>query len=53
MGRQIATVLYVLAMAAVIVDVDSVFFRGRFFRTRTAVRMSEVVSAVDRPRTSG
>ncbi len=30
MGRQIANMLYVVAMAAVIVGVDFVFFRNRF-----------------------
>jgi hypothetical protein len=31
MGRQIAVVLYVVAMAAVIVGVDFVFLRHRFW----------------------
>ena len=31
MGRQIAAVLYGLAMAAVIVGVDLLFFRNRFW----------------------
>ena len=31
MGRQLAGVLYVLAMAAVIVAVDFAFFRHRFW----------------------
>ena len=31
MGRQVAGVLYVLAMAAVIVGVDFMFFRNRFW----------------------
>ncbi len=31
MGRQVAIVLYVVAMAAVIVGVDFVFFRNRFW----------------------
>ena len=31
MGRQIAIVLYVVAMVAVIVAVDFVFFRNRFW----------------------
>jgi len=31
MGGQVAVVLYVMAMAAVIVGVDFVFFRGRFW----------------------
>lgn len=31
MGRQLGAVLYVLAMAAVIVGVDVVFFRNRFW----------------------
>jgi hypothetical protein len=30
MGRQVTVVLYVLAMAAVIVGVDVAFFRNRF-----------------------
>ena len=35
MSRQIALVLYVLAMAAVIVGVDVVFFRNRFWERLT------------------
>ena len=31
MGRQVAGVLYVVAMAAIIVGVDFVFFRDRFW----------------------
>jgi hypothetical protein len=31
MGRRAAVVLYVVAMAAVIVGVDLVFFRNRFW----------------------
>jgi hypothetical protein len=31
MHRQVANVLYVVAMAAVIVGVDLVFFRNRFW----------------------
>lgn len=31
MGRQAAVVLYVVVMAAVIVGVDFVFFKGRFW----------------------
>jgi len=31
MGRQVAIVLYVVAMAAAIVGVDFVFFRNRFW----------------------
>lgn len=31
MGRQVAVVLYVVAMAAVIIGVDFVFFRNRFW----------------------
>ena len=31
MGRQIAVVLYVVAMVAVIVGVDVAFFRNRFW----------------------
>jgi preprotein translocase subunit SecE len=36
MGRQVAIVLYVVAMAAVIVGVDFVFFRNRFLERLTA-----------------
>ena len=35
MGRQVAVVLYVVAMAAVIVGVDFVFFRNRFLERLT------------------
>ena len=35
MGRQIAVVLYVVAMAAVIVGVDFVFFRNRIWERLT------------------
>ncbi len=35
MGRQVAGVLYVVAMAAVIVVVDFVFFRNRFWERLT------------------
>jgi len=35
MGRQVAVVLYVVAMAAVIVSVDVVFFRNRFWERLT------------------
>jgi hypothetical protein len=31
MGRQVVVVLYVVAMVAVIVGVDFVFFRNRFW----------------------
>jgi preprotein translocase subunit SecE len=31
MGRQIAVVLYLVAMAAIILGVDLVFFRHRFW----------------------
>ena len=31
MGRQVAVVLYVLALVAVVVGVDVVFFRHRFW----------------------
>ena len=34
-GRQVAVVLYVVAMAAVIVGVDFVFFRNRFWERLT------------------
>jgi hypothetical protein len=35
MGRQVAVVLYVVAMAAVIVGVDFVFFRNRIWERLT------------------
>jgi len=35
MGRQVAVVLYVVAMVAVIVGVDVVFFRNRFWERLT------------------
>jgi hypothetical protein len=35
MGRQLAVVLYVVAMAAVIVGVDVMFFRNRFWERLT------------------
>jgi hypothetical protein len=35
MGRQVAGVLYVMVMAAVIVGVDVVFFRNRFWERLT------------------
>ncbi len=35
MGRHVAVVLYVVAMAAVIVGVDLVFFRNRFWERLT------------------
>jgi len=35
MGRKLAVVLYVVAMAAVIVGVDFVFFRNRFWERLT------------------
>lgn len=35
MGRQVVVVLYVVAMAAVIVGVDFVFFRNRFWERLT------------------
>ena len=34
-GRQVAVVLYVVAMAAVIVGVDFLFFRNRFWERLT------------------
>ena len=36
MGRQAAIVLYVVAMAAVIVGVDFAFFRNRFWERLAA-----------------
>jgi hypothetical protein len=41
MGRQVAVVLYVVAMAAVIVGIDFVFFRNRFWE-RLAVNVGIV-----------
>jgi len=35
MGRQVAVVLYVVAMVAVIVGVDFAFFRNRFWERLT------------------
>jgi hypothetical protein len=35
MGRQVAIVLYVVAMAAVIVGVDFVFFKSRLWERLT------------------
>jgi hypothetical protein len=35
MGRQVAIVFYVMAMAAVIVAVDFAFFRNRFWERLT------------------
>ena len=35
MGRQVAAVLYVVAMASVIVGVDFAFFRNRFWERLT------------------
>ena len=42
MGRQLAVVLYVVAMVAVIVGVDFGFFRNRFWE-RLAVNMGIVL----------
>ena len=42
MGRQVAVVLYVVAMAAVIVGVDFVFFRNRLWE-RLAVNVGIVL----------
>ncbi len=42
MGRQVAVVLYVVAMAALIVGVDFVFFRNRFWE-RLAVNIGIVL----------
>jgi len=46
MGRQMAIVLYVAAMAAVIVGVDFVFFRNRFWERLTANIGIVLVSAI-------
>jgi hypothetical protein len=42
MGRQVAVVLYVVAMVAVIVGVDVMFFRNRFWE-RLAVNIGIVL----------
>ncbi|ROR37857.1 hypothetical protein EDD39_6012 [Kitasatospora cineracea] len=42
MGKQWVTVLYVLAMAAVVVGVDVLFFRDRFWE-RLAVNVGIVL----------
>jgi len=42
MGRQAATVLYVLALIAVVVGVDILFFRGHFWE-RLAVNVGIVL----------
>lgn len=42
MGRQVAVVLYVLAMVAVIVGLDVMFFRNRFWE-RLIVNISIVL----------
>jgi hypothetical protein len=42
MGRQLAVVLYVVAMAAVIVAVDVLFFKNRF-RERLIVNIGIVL----------
>ena len=42
MGRQVAVVLYVVAMVAVIVGVDIVFFRNHFWE-RLAVNIGIVL----------
>jgi len=42
MGRQVAIVVYAVAMAAVIVGVDFVFFRNRF-RERLTVNIGIVL----------
>ena len=42
MGRQVALVLYVVAMVAVIVGVDFAFFRNRFWE-RLAVNIGIVL----------
>jgi hypothetical protein len=42
MSRQVAVVLYVVAMAAVIVGVDFAFFRNRFWE-RLAVNIGVVL----------
>jgi type IV secretory pathway VirB2 component (pilin) len=42
MGRQVAVVLYVVAMIAVVVGVDLMFFRNRFWE-RLAVNIGIVL----------
>jgi hypothetical protein len=49
MGRQVAVVLYVVAMIAVIVGVDFVFFRNRFWE-RLIVNIGIVARLVCRTR---
>ena len=44
MGRQVAAVLYAVAMAAVIVGVDLMFFRNRFWE-RLMVNIGIVFAA--------
>ena len=43
MGRQVLTVLYVLAMVAVVVGVDILFFRGHHFWERLLVNVGIVL----------
>jgi hypothetical protein len=43
MGKQVATVLYVVALATVIVGVDLVFLRNRFW-ARLAVNIGVVLA---------
>ena len=43
MGRQVAVVLYVVAMVAVIVGVDFVFFRNPYFWERLTVNVGIVL----------
>jgi len=45
MGRQVAVVLYVVAMAGVIVGVDFVFFRNRFWERLTVIGIVLVFAA--------
>ena len=40
MGRQVVVVLYVVAMAAVIVGVDVVFFRNHFWERLTVILLA-------------
>ena len=42
MGRQVVGVLYVIAMAAIIIGIDFMFFRNRFWE-RLAVNVGIVL----------
>ena len=46
MGRQAVIVLYVLALVAVVVGVDVLFFRNRFWERRNSPGVRSVLSEV-------